>query len=77
MCSIDYLRWKEIPGYEGYYWIDEQGRVCNSDGHIIKSSASKSGLQVELRKSGQRDRLLVSDLLNLTYGGDSVGCENV
>ena len=66
--------WMPIPGYEGYYWIDRTGRVCNVEGHIIKPSVSKGGLRVELRKLGQRDKLLVSDLLDrlkLSQGGTS------
>lgn len=67
MGLLNPLDWKQIPGYEGRYWINRSGLVCNSEGHTIKSSPSKSGLQVELRKPGQRDRFLVKDLLKLAY----------
>lgn len=55
--------WTPIPHYEGYYWINPQGEVCNIDGHKIKPIESKSGLRVELRKNGQRETLLIVDIL--------------
>ena len=61
--------WLPIPGYEDSYEITCDGRVRNKDGHIIKPIESKTGLRVELRQFGQRDRLLVSDLINITWGG--------
>lgn len=66
--------WTPIPGYGGVYFINQKGLVCNLDGHIIKSSPSKAGLRVELRRNGQREKILVLDLLNQirynTLGGD-------
>lgn len=55
--------WKIIPGYEGVYWIDRAGRVKNADGHVLQTAPSKEGLRVELRKNGQRERILVSELI--------------
>lgn len=67
-------RWCPIPGYEGRYFIDNDGRVCNLSGHIIKPVQSKDGPRVELRKYGQREKVLVLDLLKKTeydtLGGD-------
>lgn len=63
------LGWKEIPGYEGLYWINSRGLVVNSSGHILKSFSSKSGIMVELRKFGQREKVLIVDLLSqVGYG---------
>lgn len=56
--------WTPIPGYDGVYFINKKGLVCNLDGHIIKPAPSKAGLRVELRKNGQREKILVLDLLS-------------
>lgn len=67
--------WTPIPGYDGAYFINRKGLVCNLDGHIIKPAPSKAGLRVELRRNGQREKILVLDLLaNVGYntcGGDT------
>lgn len=55
--------WTPIPGYDGVYFINQKGLVCNLDGHIIKPAPSKAGLRVELRRNGQREKILVLDLL--------------
>lgn len=66
--------WTPIPGYDGVYFINQKGLVCNLDGHIIKPAPSKAGLRVELRRNGQREKILVLDLLSQigynTLGGD-------
>lgn len=69
--TVDPKEWREIPGYEGLYWVSRFGVVINSDGHSIKHIGSKSGLRVELRKFGQRDRLLVEDLVERAWGHES------
>ena len=33
MASDD---WREIPGYEGLYWITDSGRIKNRKGHELK-----------------------------------------
>lgn len=67
--------WSPIPGYEDIYFVNQDGLVCNLKGHIIKPVQSKDGLRVELRKFGQRERILVLDLLTKvrynTCGGDT------
>ena len=55
--------WIPIPDYDGAYFINQEGLVCNLDGHIIKPASSKAGLRVELRRNGQREKILVLDLL--------------
>ena len=68
-------QWFPIPEYAGRYFINQDGRVCNTAGHIIKPVESKDGPRVELRKYGQREKILVIDLLQKTeydtLGGDS------
>lgn len=66
--------WCPIPGYEGVYFINKAGEVCNIDGHIIKQTPSRYGLQVELRKNGQRDRIPVEDLIERVNKME--GCNN-
>lgn len=56
--------WTPIPEYDGVYFINRKGVVCNLDGHIIKPAPSKAGLRVELRRNGQREKILVLDLLS-------------
>ena len=68
------IKWTPIPGYEGTYEISRDGRVRNRDGHIIKPMMSKQGMRVELRQYGQRDRLLVSELIELTWGCSNEDC---
>ena len=67
--------WTPIPGYDGVYFINQKGLVCNLDGHTIKPAPSKAGLRVELRRNGQREKILVLDLLAdvgyNTCGGDT------
>lgn len=71
MCNNPSL-WTPIPGYENYYWIDKEGSVKNKDGHVLKPIESSRGPMVELRCLGQREKVLVANLLKL-IGGDS--CE--
>ena len=48
--------WTPLKGYEGYYWINKQGDISNSKGHILKGKADKDGRKVyELRRLGQRE----------------------
>jgi hypothetical protein len=53
---------RPIIGYEGYYWIDKDGRVTNSSGHEIKPFDVSGGKAVGLYKLGQRDIILLKDL---------------
>lgn len=59
-----------IPGYEGVYWIDiKYGVVFNKDRHCMKSVRTSKGRVVELRKNGQREKLLVQDLISRVQEG--------
>lgn len=52
-----------IPGYTGLYWIDAAGNVMNRSGHYMKHIRTDKGCVVELRKEGQREKVLVRELL--------------
>lgn len=54
---------KPIPGYEGVYYIHPSGRVVNKHNRVLKTFPTKQGEAVELRNQGQRERVLISDLL--------------
>lgn len=54
---------RPIPGYEGLYWIDSAGNVLNRSSHYMKPIQTDKGCMVELRKNGQREKVLVRELL--------------
>lgn len=54
---------KPIPGYEGVYYIHPSGMVVNKHNRVLKTFPTKQGEAVELRNQGQRERVLISDLL--------------
>lgn len=58
-----------IPGYEGIYWIDDAGNVINKSNHYMKPIKTDKGTVVELRKDGQREKLLVAELLTKSLEG--------
>lgn len=66
---MEQKQWWPIVGYEGSYYINLEGQVCNSEGHLIKPIASKDGWRVELRKYGQRERLLIEQLVKSSING--------
>lgn len=55
--------WREIPGYEGLYWVNQKGNVVNSAGHTLAVYSSRYGPKVELRRDGQRDTFLIDRVL--------------
>ena len=55
--------WKSIPKYEGIYWINKKGDICNRSGKILKPRESSDGKLVELRKNGQRELVSPQNLL--------------
>lgn len=59
---------KSIPGYDGAYSITPDGSVVNRNGKVLKSIPSKDGPRVELRHNGQRERVLVKDIIQEVYG---------
>lgn len=60
--------YRQVPGYDGRYFISRSGEVINRDCHRIKPEDSKAGLRVELRSLGQRDKPLVKDLIDQVWG---------
>lgn len=54
---------RPIPGYEDLYWIDSAGNVVNRSNHYMKLMQTSKGCVVELRKNGQREKVLVRELL--------------
>ena len=53
---------KAIPGYDSYY-INLFGVVTNKRGHVLTPTMTKKSPAVDLRNKGQRERILVSELL--------------
>lgn len=60
---------RPIPGYEDAYFITPDGMVVNRNNKVLKPIPSKDGPRVELRHNGQRERILVQDILREVYGG--------
>lgn len=57
-------KWRSIPGYEGYYWLSNYGRVKNSQGKILSRVNCGNGLyKVKLQAKGQREERYVSSLM--------------
>lgn len=60
--------YKQIPGYESYQ-LTPDGQVYNRSGKLLKPIQTKKGLCVELRGNGQRDVIVIDDLIKQVYGG--------
>lgn len=54
---------KPIPGYEGVYFIHPSGVVVNKNHLVLRTFSTKQGEAIELRNRGQRERVLISELL--------------
>lgn len=52
-----------IPGYGKNYYINTFGIVANKRGHVLTPTMTKRGPAVDLRNNGQRERILISELL--------------
>lgn len=56
--------WRPIPGYEGYYWVNNFGRVKNSNGKLIaRVDCGGGNLKVKLQANGQREERYLSTLM--------------
>lgn len=67
---------KPIPGYDGAYRISPEGWVFNRQGTLLKTYPSSKGKVVELRHQGQRERVLISELLErLETYNESIGTD--
>lgn len=53
-----------IPGYDGVYFITEEGVVTNRFGRKLKTFKTQRGEAIELRSKGQRERVLICELLD-------------
>ena len=60
---------KPVPGFEGSYEIDVNGAVYNMKGHPIKPTSTPYGAAVDLCAYGQRELLLVADILKEVFHG--------
>lgn len=54
---------KPVPGYEDAYRISPEGVVVNKYNNVLKAFPTKRGYAVELRHQGQREKVLISELL--------------
>lgn len=67
---------KPIPGYDGVYQISPDGQVFNKLGLRLKTYPSSKGRVVELRHQGQRERVLISELLErLEKSNEDIGTD--
>lgn len=60
---------KPVPGFEGKYEIDVSGAVYNMKGHPIKPISTPYGVAVDLCAYGQRELLLIADILKEVFHG--------
>lgn len=70
---------KEIPGYEGQYWINESGVIINGTGHVMRSGRSNTGyLRVPLKNKNTNTRKseLVHRLVALAFLDNPDGLNN-
>lgn len=64
---------RPIPGYEGVYFIHPSGVVVNKNNRVLRVFPTKQGEAVELRNKGQRERVLIQDLLKgMENSNDSI-----
>lgn len=64
---------RPIPGYEGVYFIHPSGVVVNRNHRVLRTFPTKQGEAVELRNKGQRERVLIQDLLKgMENSSDSI-----
>lgn len=56
--------WKEIPGYEGRYFVSTWGNVKNQNGALMKPFTNEKGyLKVQLKIYGKKKNLRVNRLV--------------
>ena len=56
--------WRPIPGHEGYYWINNNGRVKNANNkEIARVNCGNGILKVKLQSQGQIDEKYVSTIM--------------
>lgn len=85
MKRIHRERWREIPGYEGYYSVSSLGRVrrdkayrCTSKGRILSSKSLRNGYpSVELYKRSVGKTFNVHALVALAFMGPTPEGEEI
>ena len=60
-------QWKEIEGYEGLYWVSDQGRVKNKEGKIMKPRLNKGYYTLSLFKNNHYTNFSVHKLVALAF----------
>lgn len=56
--------YRMIKGYEGRYWIDQQGHIKNRHGRLLSTLDLGGGVRaIDLYGQGVRDRKLINVLL--------------
>lgn len=76
MGNLSETTLKPIPGYDGVYQISPDGQVFNKLGLRLKTYPSSKGRVVELRHQGQRERVLISELLErLKKSNEDIGTD--
>jgi len=63
-------QWKDIPRFEGKYYVSNLGRLKNSK-KILKPQKSGDYLKIELYKNNEYERWAVHRLVMLAFEGDS------
>ena len=62
--KVSKIVWRPIPGHEGYYWINNFGKVKNSNNReIARVDCGNGVLKVKLQSQGQIDERYVSTLM--------------
>src|SRR6185312_2349330 len=62
------IMWKEISGYEGLYWVNENGDVKNPSGHIKKQQVDKDGYyRIWLSKRSKKSPFRVNRLVAVAF----------
>ena len=60
-------QWKEIEGYEGLYWVSDQGRVKNREGKILKSQNKDDYLRITLSKNNIKRKYFIHRVVALAF----------
>ena len=74
------MKWKEIKGYEGKYFVSDTGLVKNSKGLILKSRPQNSGYSiVNLYNKNKRKAFLIHRLVAESFLGhnDSMQVDHI
>lgn len=60
---------RELPGYDGKYWLDNRGRVWRRDdaGELYKCAQNGAPPRVRLYRNGKESRLYVYKLFETVW----------